>query len=433
MYSEEVTGVVIDIGNSSCRAGYSGEDVPKALFPSAVGVFQEETANNDMELEGLKTEPKLPKNSYAVDFQLKNRRDNMEILETCKKGIFTDYDAVERLIHEIYYQKLSISPAQYPLLMSEPSLHHKDQRQKICELAFEKFGVPAYFSCKAGVLSCFASGRSTSLILDTGASSTYAVPVHDGYALQKCMLKYDLGGEYLTEKVRSYVEETLKIPIVPRYNVQVKVDAENQKKYDYVEYGNTHPNYEYYCKMEIARDIKENIVRIMSDPKDVATKQEATATSPFTEKVEYELPDGKRIIFGPERFNMCEGFFNGALAKQDYKDFESATFKGFHQMIMESINKCDIDLRKELLSNIIVTGGNSLVPGFVEALQKKLYDIAPQNAKVKLIAYPLSVERRFSTWIGGSILSSLGSFQSMWIGKAEYDEVGSYIVEKKCP
>jgi len=100
---------------------------------------------------------------------------------------------------------------------------------------------------------------------------------------------------------------------------------------------------------------------------------------------------------------------------------------------MESISKCDIDLRKELLSKIIMTGGNSLIPRFVEMLQKKLHNIAPQNAKVKLIAYPLSIERKFSTWIGGSILSSLGSFQSMWIAKQEYDEIGSYLIEKKCP
>ena len=103
--------------------------------------------------------------------------------------IDTDFDAVERLIREVYVQN-KITPTQYPLLMSEPSIHNKEQRQTICEIIFEKLQLPAFFVCKAAVLSCFASGRSTSLILDSGASSTYTVPVHDGYALQKCNIIY---------------------------------------------------------------------------------------------------------------------------------------------------------------------------------------------------------------------------------------------------
>lgn len=101
-------------------------------------------------------------------------------------------------------------------------------------------------------------------------------------------------------------------------------------------------------------------------------------------------------------------------------------------MVLDAINSCDIDLKKEMFSNIVLTGGNSLLNGFVARLQGKLNDMAPPNSKVKMIAYPSTTERKFSSWIGGSILASLGSFQSLWIGKVEYQESGAHIIEKKC-
>lgn len=104
-----------------------------------------------------------------------------------------------------------------------------------------------------------------------------------------------------------------------------------------------------------------------------------------------------------------------------------------HHMVLEAINSCDIDIKRQLFNNIILTGGNSLLSGFSSRLQSILTDISPPNSKIKMIAYPASTERKFSSWIGGSILASLGSFQSLWIGKSEYNDSGEYIVEKKCP
>ncbi len=81
--------------------------------------------------------------------------------------------------------------------------------------------VPNFFLCKSAVLSCFATGRSTALILDTGAQSTYSAPVHDGYVLQKNVQKYDIGGEFITEQILNHVEHDFKTPIVPRYNLEI--------------------------------------------------------------------------------------------------------------------------------------------------------------------------------------------------------------------
>mmetsp|Transcript_56693 Transcript_56693/g.64972 ORF Transcript_56693/g.64972 Transcript_56693/m.64972 type:complete len:422 (+) Transcript_56693:32-1297(+) len=421
MYSEEITAAVIDIGNGSCRAGSSGEDTPKYILPSVVGVLENKNSELSMDIESEQT--KNRRTLFAGEHQIKFRRDNMEIVESIRNGQYLNFELIEKLINDVYYENLQILPSKYPLLMSEPSIPIKEQRQKMIELAFEKFATPAYYVCKSAVLSCFASGRSTSLILDSGASHTIAVPVNDGYALQKSTISIELGGNHLTQKVLKAIEEDCKTAVVPRSLLNVKSDEEGTKKVEYVDYPNTTKSYLNYMKLDIARDAKETLCRL------VDVKQEGVKA----EKLEYELPDGKTIDLGDSRYTLGEMFFNPVMARQDFKDLDLTNFKGLHHMVMESINKCDIDVRKELLSNIILTGGNSLLNGLYENLQKKIFDIAPQNAKVKITASPLSAERKFSTWIGGSILSSLGSFQNMWISKAEYDEIGSYVVEKKCP
>lgn len=112
------------------------------------------------------------------------------------------------------------------------------------------------------------------------------------------------------------------------------------------------------------------------------------------------------------------------------KEFPS--FMGYHQMIIDAINKSDLDVRKEMYSNIFACGGNILFNGFPERLQKQLFNASPQSVKIKVILHPSPSERRFSSWIGGSILSSLGTFHQLWLSKQEYEEHGALIIERKC-
>lgn len=102
-------------------------------------------------------------------------------------------------------------------------------------------------------------------------------------------------------------------------------------------------------------------------------------------------------------------------------------------MVIDSINKGDIDLKKELYSNIIITGGNTLFPYFPERIQKQIHSGGPPNVKVKVTVAPTSLERKFSSWIGGSILTSVGNFHQLWFSKQEYEEHGAVLIERKCP
>ena len=102
---------------------------------------------------------------------------------------------------------------------------------------------------------------------------------------------------------------------------------------------------------------------------------------------------------------------------------------GIHDTTFRSIMSCDVDIRRDLYQNVVLSGGSTMMPGMGERMTKELCALAPSTVKVKVIAPP---ERKYSVWIGGSILSSLSTFQQMWISKAEYDESGPLIVHRKC-
>merc|ERR1712187_525402 len=128
---------------------------------------------------------------------------------------------------------------------------------------------------------------------------------------------------------------------------------------------------------------------------------------------QYELPDGQVITIGAERFRCCEPLFQPNLIGK-----ESA---GIHKLTYDSIQKCDVDIRRDLYTNTVLSGGSTMFPNIDKRLNAELTSLAPSAIKVKIVAPP---ERKYSVWIGGSILSSLSTLQEMWITKDEYEESG---------
>jgi len=103
--------------------------------------------------------------------------------------------------------------------------------------------------------------------------------------------------------------------------------------------------------------------------------------------------------------------------------------EGVHVLTYNSIMKCDIDIRKDLYGNVVLSGGSTMFPGIADRMNKEIVAKAPSSMTVKIVAPP---ERKYSVWIGGSILASLSTFEEMWVTKEEYDDSGPSIVHRKC-
>ena len=174
------------------------------------------------------------------------------------------------------------------------------------------------------------------------------------------------------------------------------------------------------AELEIVKDIKEKMCQVVIDYE--AEKKQAEESHSWEKN--YELPDGRKILIGAERFKATEILFSPKKAGAEY-----AHLDGMQHYTYSSVQKCDNDVKKDLFQNIILAGGSTLFEGMGQRMWQELYHLAPQTHKIKILASP---ERKFSVWLGGSILASLSTFQTMWINKQEYDESGPSIVHRKC-
>ena len=271
-------------------------------------------------------------------------------------------------------------------MLTEAPMNPKTNREQMVKIMFEEYEVPQLFIQIQAVLSLYAAGRTTGIVVDSGDGVTHTVPIFEGYQIPHAIDKIMLAGRDLT----TWMQKILK---------------------------DNNYNFDTSAEKEIVRDMKEKLCYVAEDYEEELKK--AGAGSELEET--YTLPDGNLCTFSTQRFKTPEYLFNPTLNGKE--------FPGVHKLTYNSIMACDLDVRKDLYGNIILSGGTTMFPGFGERLVKEMKAQAPTTMKVKVIATP---DRKFMVWKGGSTLSTLSTFGSMWITKAEYEEQGETIVHSKC-
>ncbi|CAF1451683.1 unnamed protein product [Rotaria magnacalcarata] len=370
---KNLNSIVMDNGSGTIKAGFAGDSQPCTVFPTTIGCLRHASVSPGMNL----------KDQYIGSEVIENK-DILSIHYPIEHGIVTNWDDMEKIWHHTFYNKLRIAPEEHPFLLTEAPLNPKANREKMAQVLFEHFNVPALYVAIQPVLTFYASGRIAGIVLEIGDGVSATVPIFQGYAVPNAISRLDLAGRDLTDWMARLLAE---------------------RGYSFTS----------TAQREIVRDMKEKLGYVALDFQDELSE---ASHSKDIEK-NYELPDGQKIKIGNERFRCPEALFTPSIIGQQ----ES----GIANMVYDTIMKCDINLRGRLYRRIVLSGGTTSTTGLENRLKKEIRKLVPPETKIRIIS---ASEQDIAVWLGGSILSSLSTFQKMWTTKQEYNDFGPSIMHR---
>ncbi|KAJ9112704.1 hypothetical protein QFC22_006206 [Naganishia vaughanmartiniae] len=365
-------------------------------------------------------------------------RAGMEVGNMMNDGIIAEAEPLPHLLSHILHDKLGVDPSEHALMVTEPAWNTPRARETLAEIAFEGEGVPAFYIACNAVLSAFSAGKSTALIVDIGQDLVSVVPVCEGYAIRAGTMRQPLGMTFLESQIEATLRQSNpNITFTPHHYVKgrtpVALDQPAQVILNQQRIDKSTASWRSYAEQRVVQDWKESVCEVSPFPYE-----------PQQSKF-YEFPDGYNHYYGNERYQLPEmlfkpeSFVNKAVpipsklgSTPDSETSHSLShIVGLADLVHNSIFSLDVDQRAALLQNIVVIGGGSFMPGLTDRLNFELAQRIP-GSKIKIHSPGNSIERKYSAWLGGSTLASLGTFHQLWVGQDEWKEHGANILRQRC-
>ncbi|XP_039107555.1 actin-like protein 9 [Hyaena hyaena] len=359
--------VVIDMGTGTCKVGFAGQARPTYTVATIVGCQP-----------GRPSATGPPRLETFIG-EAARERPQLTLVQPVRSGIVLDWDAAELIWRHLLEHDLRAPPRDHPLLFSDPPFSPGTNREKLVEVAFESLRCPAMYVASQSVLSVYAHGRVSGLVVDTGHGVTCAAPVFQGYGLPHAVERLDLAGAHLT----AFLAEVL-------LGSGLQLGQHDLDAVEAIKHR--------YCY--VAPDFLREQARRQT----------------------LKLPDGRTVTLGKELCQVPELLFSPP-------DMPGLSPVGVPAMAARSLHKVPLEARADVARNVLLCGGSSLFQGFEGRFRAELLRTQPPEAHVVVAAQPT---RNFSVWMGGSILASLRAFQTCWVLRQQYEEQGPHIVYRKC-
>lgn len=366
---ENLYTIVIDMGQFSTKVGFGGENEPRNTFYTMVGTPK---------YTAIGINPEEPQQVYIGNEIIDSLGLYKVFYPMAEGGEIVSWKDFEAIIDYIFYI-LRINPSLTKVLFTTNPFMSRESKKRVFELFLEKYQVGGYYPVRGALLTMYSGGFDTGLVVDMGASNIRITPIYKSFVIPHAVNFLPLGGMVLDNFMEIKAQE-----------LGFSADSSIQKN--------------------LVRILKERACFISLD-----FEQDIKNHENF--KKSYSLPDSSKLEIGGERFLIPELLFQPSLNNVECESLVEG--------IIRSVESCDIDIRRELLNNIFLTGGSSMFP-FLEIrlkqeLEKSLTKMGKYAQAVKIYA---SKERVISNWIGGSILSTIPEFQTNWVTRKKYYEDG---------
>nr|CAH8865856.1 unnamed protein product [Trichobilharzia regenti] len=364
--------IVVDNGAGHLKAGYAGDGAPRILVPMLTG--------------------RPSKCSKYTDWFVGEHANALrnELILSCPiaNGIVTDIDELSIVWYYMFMKELRTNPEHHPVLVSEYPLLPKYNREKLAEMIFEKFHMPGLYFTDQSALALYAYGLTTGLVVDVGTEMSNIVPVDNTIMIPGGVRRQYFGGSHVTELFRYMLSET-------------------------------HPLAANSISRDFARMLKEKVCYVSMDTASESVKLDSMSN---TQNVHY-TPDGHIIRLTKERYMAPELLFS-----PNHTGLPGTV--GLQNVINDAIQNSPYDIQSTLYSNIVLSGGCTLFPGFAQRLESEL-KLLNSSTNQRILIHKKQNDQKYAVWIGGSILASLSSFRKIYIEKKEYEEVGASVVHTR--